>query len=76
MIINYKSAGMVSLTVSACMVRLVYIRIIHKIIMKQVKEYMESCSLVGVKYIAEEGRHWTERVLWIILVFLRYTDSG
>jgi hypothetical protein len=43
--------------------------------MKQVKEYMESCSLVGVKYIAEEGRHWTERVLWIILVFLRYTKS-
>jgi hypothetical protein len=44
--------------------------------MKQVKEYMESCSLVGVKYIAEEGRHWTERVLWIILVFLRYTKSA
>ena len=38
----------------------------------KVKEYMESCSLVGVKYIAEDGRHWTERLLWILLVFLRY----
>ena len=29
--------------------------------------YCESSSLHGLKYITEDGRHWTERVLWIML---------
>ena len=31
---------------------------------------MEATSLHGVKYIAEDGRHWTERLLWTFLVLL------
>ncbi len=32
-----------------------------------VKEYCESSSLHGLRYITEDGRHWTERVLWVLL---------
>ena len=37
-----------------------------------VMEYMANSSLHGVQYIAEEGRHWTERLLWIFLVILGF----
>ena len=37
-----------------------------------VMEYMGKSSLHGVQYIAEEGRHWTERLLWIFLVILGF----
>ncbi|TRY80032.1 hypothetical protein TCAL_16032, partial [Tigriopus californicus] len=32
-----------------------------------VKEYCESSSLHGLRYITEDGRHWTERILWVFL---------
>ena len=35
-----------------------------------VMEYMEKSSLHGVQYLAEDGRHWTERLLWTFLVIL------
>ena len=31
------------------------------------KEYCESSSLHGLRYITEDGRHWTERVLWFFM---------
>ena len=37
-----------------------------------VMEYMGKSSLHGVQYIAEEGRHWTERLLWMFLVILGF----
>ena len=35
---------------------------------------MEETTLHGVKYIAEDGRHWSERVLWTLLVILGYEN--
>ena len=35
-----------------------------------VMEYMEKSSLHGLQYLAEDGRHWTERLLWTFLVIL------
>ena len=29
-------------------------------------------SLHGLKYISEDGRHWTERVLWLILCLMGF----
>ena len=37
-----------------------------------IKEYCESSSLHGLKYISEDGRHWTERVLWFILCLMGF----
>ena len=28
---------------------------------KQAKEYADSATIHGVKYISEDGRHWSER---------------
>ena len=37
-----------------------------------VLEYMEKSSLHGLQYLAEDGRHWTERLLWTFLVVLGF----
>ncbi|CAB4058795.1 ASICN [Lepeophtheirus salmonis] len=37
-----------------------------------IKEYCESSSLHGLRYITEDGRHWTERVLWVFLCLLGF----
>ena len=37
-----------------------------------VKEYCESSSLHGLRYITENGRHWTERILWVFLSLLGF----
>ena len=37
-----------------------------------IKEYCESSSLHGLKYISEDGRHWTERVLWFIMCLMGF----
>lgn len=33
---------------------------------------MESSSLHGVQYIAEDGRHWSERLIWTFFVILGF----
>ena len=34
--------------------------------------YRYSSSLHGLQYITEDGRHWTERILWIFLCLLGF----
>ena len=34
--------------------------------------YCDATSLHGVRYITEDGRHWSERMLWVILVILGF----
>ncbi|XP_047107350.1 pickpocket protein 28-like [Schistocerca piceifrons] len=29
-------------------------------------DYLRHCSMHGVRYIVEEGRHWSERLLWAV----------
>ena len=33
----------------------------------QFRKFSTETSLHGIKYINEEGRHWGERVLWVLL---------
>ena len=55
-------------------------RFINEFKFKQIYKYIEGSNTQSEKgkllqkkrYIAEEGRHWTERLLWIFLVILGY----
>ncbi|OWR48197.1 Pickpocket 13 [Danaus plexippus plexippus] len=41
-----------------------------------VKEYCRNCSFGGVHFVADDDRHWTERWLWAVLVFLCWYGSA
>ncbi|XP_012277256.1 sodium channel protein Nach isoform X2 [Orussus abietinus] len=37
-----------------------------------IKEYLSNSTLHGLKYIVEDGRHWTERLFWIFFCGLSW----
>ncbi|XP_061383814.1 sodium channel protein Nach-like [Danaus plexippus] len=41
-----------------------------------VKEYCRNCSFGGVHFVTDDERHWTERWLWAVLVFLCWYGSA
>ncbi|XP_026327649.1 sodium channel protein Nach-like [Hyposmocoma kahamanoa] len=41
-----------------------------------VKDYCSNCSFAGVHFIADDTKHWSERLLWLALVTLSWYGSG
>ncbi|XP_050351260.1 sodium channel protein Nach-like [Nymphalis io] len=41
-----------------------------------IKNYCSTCSFAGVRFIADDTKHWTERWLWIALVALSWYGSA
>ena len=34
----------------------------------KLKEYFQNTTLHGPKYVAETGRHWVEKVFWVLVI--------
>lgn len=41
-----------------------------------IRQYLINTSFHGFRFIAEEYRHWTERVFWLVCVCLSWFASG
>ncbi|XP_072948821.1 sodium channel protein Nach [Epargyreus clarus] len=41
-----------------------------------IKEYCANCSFAGVRFIADDTKHWSERLFWVILVILSWYGSA
>ncbi|XP_024214300.1 sodium channel protein Nach isoform X2 [Halyomorpha halys] len=48
---------------------------IYTFLFRAVKIYFANGSLHGLRFIAEEGRHWSERLLWMSLCILSWIGS-
>ncbi|XP_068633532.1 sodium channel protein Nach [Battus philenor] len=40
------------------------------------KNYCSCCTFAGIHFIADDSRHWTERLLWLVLVILSWYGSA
>ncbi|XP_034832228.2 sodium channel protein Nach-like [Maniola hyperantus] len=41
-----------------------------------VKDYCATCTFAGVRFIADDTKHWIERLLWAVLVILSWFGSA
>ncbi|KAM3965323.1 sodium channel protein Nach [Aphomia sociella] len=41
-----------------------------------IKDYCANCSFAGIRFIADETKHWFERCIWLVLVFLGWYGSA
>ncbi|XP_037868462.2 sodium channel protein Nach [Bombyx mori] len=41
-----------------------------------VKDYCANCTFAGVHFIADDTKHWTERILWFVFVALSWYGSA
>ncbi|XP_059048510.1 sodium channel protein Nach-like [Achroia grisella] len=41
-----------------------------------IKDYCANCSFAGVRFIADDTKHWFERCIWGVLVFLGWYGSA
>ncbi|XP_041979463.1 sodium channel protein Nach [Aricia agestis] len=42
----------------------------------QIKEYCQNCSFAGIRFIADDSKHWIERWFWVVLVILSWYGSA
>ncbi|KAL0883199.1 hypothetical protein ABMA27_016636 [Loxostege sticticalis] len=41
-----------------------------------IKDYCSNCTFAGVHFIADDSKHWIERLVWLVLVILSWYGSA
>ncbi|XP_031766293.2 sodium channel protein Nach [Galleria mellonella] len=41
-----------------------------------IKDYCANCTFAGIRFIADDTKHWTERCIWVVFVFLGWYGSA